>query len=84
VAARFRARADRVGVVDRRITGQLATLTFEGPAATQFRQVMDAEHQRLNKLTATLQQLAAILERLANELESDPVGGYAALRGYRA
>ena len=82
MAARYKSRAERVGVVDRRITSQMAVLTFEGPAATQFFRVMGDEHQRLRKLAATLQELGTTLDRLANELESDPVGGYASLRGY--
>ncbi len=83
VAAVYRSRADRIGEVDRRISTQLATLTFEGPAGTQFRRTMDAEHQRLGKVRSTLTELASTLTRIAAELESDPVGGYAAIQGFR-
>jgi hypothetical protein len=83
VAAVYRSRGDRIGDVERRVSSQLATLTFDGPAGAQFRREMDAERQRLAKLRVTLGELANTLARMATELESDPVAGYAGLRGHR-
>lgn len=83
VAGVYRSRADRIAEIDRRISTQLATLTFEGPAGSVFRKDMEVERQRLGKLRSTLGELSSTLVRLAAQLEADPVGGYAAIQAQR-
>ena len=46
-ASQLRGKADRVSAVHNRLDGQVAAMTFTGPAAQRFRNIMTAEMHRL-------------------------------------
>ena len=75
-AAQFRSKADRVGVVVNRLDAQLASMSFAGPAADQFRGALSWERHRLWELVKVLGRAGEVLNEGAARVEADPLGFY--------
>ncbi len=75
-ASQLRARADRVSAVHNRLNGQVAAMTFTGPAAQRFRNVMTAELERMRETARVLADAATTLNQAAINVENDPLGFY--------
>jgi len=75
-ASQIRSKADRVGVVLSRLEAQVASMTYAGPAADQFRAAMADEMRRLTEASRILAQASDVLLRGAANVEADPLGFY--------
>ena len=75
-ASQLRTKADRVSAVHNRLNSQVAAMTFTGPAAQRFRNVMTAEMHRLREVARVLTDMAAALNQAATNVEADPLGFY--------
>ena len=51
-------------------TGEVKSMTFEGPAGDAFRERMQSLTERARAVADQLQQLAALLERSATDVEA--------------
>jgi uncharacterized protein YukE len=75
-AAQLRGKADRIAMVLARLDRQVASMTYAGPAADEFRGVMAAQRVQLRETTRILCETADILSRSAVRAETDPrLGG---------
>ena len=70
LAAQLRGEADRIAQVADSATGAVGSMTFEGPAATRFRQRVESARSGLRDAAQGLQGVAATLERAAADVEA--------------
>jgi uncharacterized protein YukE len=75
-ASQLRAKADRVIAVAARLEGQVAAMSFAGPAAVQFRGVIGDQVRRQREAARILNEMAAALSNGAAAVEADPIGFY--------
>jgi uncharacterized protein YukE len=75
-ASQLRSKADRVAAVAGRLEGQVAAMSFAGPAAVQFRGVIGDQVRRQREAARILNEMAGALTNAAASVEADPVGFY--------
>lgn len=69
LAAELTLRAESIAQVARSLARRVDTMTFEGPAAVQFRDAMRARQRRAERAALQLQEAALSLRRGAGVVE---------------
>ena len=75
-ASQLRSKADRVAAVAERLENQVAAMSFKGPAAARFRNVIADQVSRQRKVASVLGEMATVLTHAAAAVEADPIGFY--------
>jgi uncharacterized protein YukE len=70
LAASLRSDASALASLASDLAGEIASMTFEGPAATEFRERTRARQTRLTDYAGRLLDVASLLETSATEVEA--------------